>query len=243
MRQQEHASPELGFLRVGAVCAIVGTLAYGVFGATHGDLEIPTTETALRFVAARPAWQAVHLLGVLAYLLWAGALVALAGSLTRRSAGALARLAQASLSIGTTVMAVDLSLDGIGLKALADAWASAPVSGQADLLRAGDLFIVVLGTTAWSAQLLVGLAFLLYGLTVLRSREYPVWLAWGGVVAGAGWLAVGIGLFLDAGFVQFDQVLIFQLLAALWMPGMGVLMWRRAGQPVAGQLLSVETTP
>ncbi|MGH8899103.1 MAG: hypothetical protein ACRDZ4_19280 [Egibacteraceae bacterium] len=95
-----------------APCAIVGTLAYGVFGAAHGDLEIPTTETALRFVTARPAWQAVHLLGVLAYLLWAGALVALAGSLTRGSAGALARLAQASLSIGTTVMAVDLWENG-----------------------------------------------------------------------------------------------------------------------------------
>lgn len=230
MRQEEHASREQGFLQVGAVCAILGTVAYGVFGATHGDLEIPTTEAALRFVAARPAWRTVHLVGIFAYLLWAGALVMLASSLIRGSAGALARLAQASLLIGTTFVAVDFSLDGIGLEALADAWANASASGQADLLRADDLFIVVLGATAWSAQLLVGLSFFLYGMAVLRSREYPVWLAWVGVVAGAGWLAVGIALFVGAGFVEFDQVFLFQTLAALWMLGMGVLMGRRAGQ-------------
>lgn len=214
------------------MCAIVGTVAYIIFALTHGDLpEGQTVETILRFVAARPAWRAVHLLGIFAFLLWAGALVALTSSLTAGSSGALARLGQASLLIATTVLAIDFTIDGWVLKTLADAWASAPASQQANLLLAGDLlFRMILGATAWSAQVLLGLSLLVYGLAVLRSRAYPVWMGWIGTLGGAGWLAVGIVLFVSVGFLTFDHVVPFQLFEAAWMLGMGVLMWHRASK-------------
>lgn len=216
-----HGAREQRLLRVGAVRAIGGTVLYGAFGAAHGDLEIPATETALRFVAAHPAWRAVHLVGIFAYPLWAGVLTALSGALTRGPAGAPARLGQASLIVGATMAAADLALDGVGLETLANTWASAPPPQQADPLRAGDLLIIALPF----------LPFLLYGLAVLRSREFPAWLAWGGVVASGGWLAAGIALFADAGLATFDHVIVLQVLAALWTLSLGLLTWRRAGQP------------
>ncbi|MGH8904238.1 MAG: DUF4386 family protein [Egibacteraceae bacterium] len=128
-------------------------------------------------------------------------------------------------------MAIDFTIDGRALETLADAWASAPASQQANLLLAGDLlFRMILGATAWSAQVLLGLSLLVYGLAVLRSRAYPVWMGWIGTLGGAGWLAVGIVLFVSVGFLTFDHVVPFQLLEAAWMLGMGVLMWHRASK-------------
>ena len=42
-------------LRLGALCALVGTLIFGGAGAFHGDLPTDTTVATLRYVAARPS--------------------------------------------------------------------------------------------------------------------------------------------------------------------------------------------
>lgn len=230
MKEEEQMPDERrALLRTGAVCGVLGGPGFFVLGFTHGDLPAGA-EDALRYVAERPDWQAVHLGAVICALLWVAAFVALAASVSHGAAGALGRLAVASIAVGAAVAVVDFSVDGYALRALAEAWASAPAAQKGELVGSGETLLLILsGTFCMYVSFLFGLPFLLGGLAVAFSRTYPAWLGWAGAVAGTGSLVSGMAFFLDAGIVP--DVLVFALflpVVNLWLAVMGVLMWRRA---------------
>jgi len=205
MRGAERQGNEGATLRIGAVCAILGA-AVSVAAGTGFDNRTTTweTERLLRYLATQPSWYwpLVHLGFICGALLWVGAFAVIAGALPEGISGALGRLAMASIVIGATIHVVDSSVDGVGLSAIARSWAAASAGEQANLLRIGGALIEVLhGTWASVLTLFHGLPFVLLGMAVIASRQYPAWLGWVGVVGGLGSLVVGAMMFLGAGFV------------------------------------------
>ena len=230
--REEARREERTLLRVGAACAVLGTVANVVASAGHGDLPETGTRAALRFVAERDTWSAVHLTSIFAVLLWLVAFVALSGSMPRGAARLLARFGLAGISVGAALHVVFFSIDGYALKGAADAWAAAPGSEREGLLRAGDLVLLLQNSQFVSAiALVLGLPFVLFGLAVAFSRAYPAWLGWLGAAAGAGALFTGATRFVGIELVP-DPVLfgVFGLGVGLWMAAMGALMWKRAGK-------------
>lgn len=221
-------------LRVGGVCAMVGALGFFASFGIHGDLP-SGTEPAFRYIAARPEWRAIHLVAIVSVVLWVGALVALAGSLTRGASRALGQLGVASVLLGASIFILDFAVDGFSLKSLADRWAAAPPDQQAQWLRVGDTLILLLsGTFRLYIAFLLGLPFVLFGLAVVFSRVYPARLGWVGVVGGGGSLVVGLAQFLRLPFIPIWLFVLFGPLVIGWLVVMGVAMWRYAGALPAG---------
>ena len=232
MREEARLTREQAFLRIGAVCAILGTILSVAAGTGFGNLTNElATEPVLSYVASRPSWYwpAVHLGFILGALLWVGALTVLSGSLVQGVAWALGKWGIASVIVGATIHIVDSSINGFGVTALANAWAAAPALAQESLLRAGDMLLWVLGGT-WASVVshFHGLPFVLFGLAVTLDRSYPTWLGWVGFVGGAGSLASGMMMFLSIGLFPGRLYIAFALVVSLFMLVMGVLMWRRA---------------
>ena len=228
----DGAHDERTLLRLGAVSAVLGTVANVVASAGHGDLPETGTSAALGFVAARDTWSLVHLISIFAVLLWLVAFMALSGTMPRGAAWMIARFGIASFLVGAAVHVVFFSIDGYALKGAADAWATAPGSERESLLRAGDLVLLLQNSQFVSAiTLVLGLPFVLFGLSVAFSRVYPGWFGWVGAAAGAGAFFTGVTRFVRLELVP-DPILfgVFGLGVSLWMAAMGALMWKRAGK-------------
>ena len=233
-KETPHTTRERTFLRLGAVCAILGAVVSVAAGAGFGNLTNESgTEAVLRYVSSQPDWYwpSVHLGFTLGALLWVGALTVLAGSLTHGAGWALGRLGAAGVILGATIHVVDSSINGFGLTALADTWAAAPASEQTSLLLAGDTLLWILGGT-WASVLSFfhGVPFVLFGLAVVLDGTYPAWLGWVGVVGGSGSLVAGVTMFLGVGLLPEWLFIVFAIVVSLWMVAMGILMWRRAAQ-------------
>lgn len=222
------------FLRIGAVCVIVGSVAVFVFRAAHGDLPTDVPVAALPYIASQPNYAGVHLGVILGVLVWVGGFVALSSTLTHPVAWALGRLGAASALVGTAIFVVDFSIDGFAGRALADAWASASPSGRADLEHATDIVLTILGgTSLTSIAILWDLPLILFGRAV-APEGYPFWLGWTGSVVGAATFAAATAQFLHPGLLP--GVLIYGplvFIVQLWSLALGVASWRRAGAPDA----------
>ena len=224
----ELVAREIAFLRVGAGCAVVGTAGYFAAFLLHGDLPDQTTESLLQFIAERP-WALHHLIIVGCFLLWIGALTALAESLVGSGAWVLGRLGRTSAVLGATVLLWHYNIDGPALEQIADAWAGSSGAEQALHLERGT--ILALATSAMFplyVALLLGLPFLLFGVAMVLSRNYPSWAGW--LAAAAGTLAFIVGGTNFAGFelLPMNIFVITVLLLDVWMLVAARLMWRRA---------------
>jgi hypothetical protein len=150
--RQTHLTRQQTFLRIGAVCAILGAVVSVAAGIGFGNITNELgTEAVLRYLASRPAWYwpTVHLGFIFGALLWVAALAALASSLTCGAGWALGRWGAASVIVGAAIHVVDSSINGFGLTALAHAWAAAPVSEQANLLFTGGALLWRTTLSAW----------------------------------------------------------------------------------------------
>jgi hypothetical protein len=231
VKKKAQLTREQMFLRIGAVCAILGAVVSVAAGIGFGNITNELgTEAVLRYISSRPNWYwpTVQLGFILGALLWVGALAALARSLTHGAGWALGQLGAASVVVGAAIHVVDSSISGFGLMALAHAWAAAPVSERASLMLAGDTLLMVLGGT-WASVLVLfhGVPFVLFGLAVFLDRSYPAWLGWFGFVGGLGSLICGVTTFLGVGLRPEGLFIVFALVVSLWMVAMGGLMWRR----------------
>jgi hypothetical protein len=221
-------TPHPGWLRTGAMCALIGGVAYLALSIAHGNQPSTNGEAALRFVANRPAWQAIYLGLLICVLLWPVAFSAFASSIKREPASLLGWLAVVSTLVGGALFSVDAALNGLALKTVADDWTSSP---SASLLQIGDTMVrLAYATFSAYLMLLLGLPFILAGLAMVTSRIYPAWLGWVGVAAGAGAFISGATRFLGAHGVVPDTVLfgVFVLIGQLWLVALGLLLWRRA---------------
>jgi hypothetical protein len=230
MREERQLTREQLLLRIGAVCVVVGSVLVVVFRTLHGDLPTDTGEAALSYVASYPIYPLIHLGDVLGFLVFAGGLVALSGSLTQRVAWAIGYLGVASVLVGAAVHIVDFSIDGFGVPMLANAWAVASPSERPSLELGARVVLAVIGGPSVIALTFVwGSTLALYGLAV-KKEGYSSSLSWAGLILGAALFVMGIIFYLKPNI--YPGVLLYgggTWVAHLWAIVLGIAMWRRAG--------------
>ncbi len=222
---QQRQRGERFFLQVGAVGAVIGTILQVAAGTSQSTLLGVSTDVALTTLAGQPgwAWPVIYLGFIFGALLWVGALVALASTLTEGAAWALGRLAVVAAIVGATLHAVDGALNAVGLAGLARVWAGASEAERAALTQNADLLLRLLdGTWAGVITLYHGLPFILAGMAVAVSQRYPAWLGWIGVIGGGGSLVIGVAMLL--GF-QTGLAVPFAVVLSFFMVVLGWLMW------------------
>lgn len=229
MRIEERES-EHPVLRLGGVLGVLGGMGFFAILLVHGDLPDQTTELALEHIAGRPEWAAMKLLLIVFSFLWLGTFLTLAETWKEGIPRLVGRMALVCLILGAAIMAVQYSITGYGLKNTADAWAAASGPEAEAALHQGSALLAATGGMfssfiAW----LFGLPFVLMGYALLRSREYPSWLAWWAMVAGTGALVAGTTRFLGLEVVPFPLLYGgFVVPLCFWLAMVGVVMWRRA---------------
>src|SRR5215211_859730 len=212
MNEQERAtmttkpSPaEWSIFRIGAVAGIVGSLLAMVGNLLHPATPTGNPEGVARTIAQSDNWVLVHLVIVVGLILMLGALVALSRSIEGGVPGALAWLGSIAAVAGVTV--------GVILVVVAE---------EAINFALASLFNI----------LFAGVTFILLGLAVASSGEYPGWLGWVVVVAGVGSVPVGLVQAYMGESIGFTRIatIIFPTTITLWVVVMSVLLWRKAGK-------------
>jgi hypothetical protein len=227
-----HTGRELGnIFRIGSIAGIVGALLAMVGNLLHPATPIGDPQGVAQTIAQSEIWVPVHLVIVVGLILMLGGLVAISRSIEGGVAGALAQLGFVAAVAGVTVGVVLVIVDGVAAKHLADAWEAAPPGEAAAALR------VVLAEEAINFALaslfnilFAGVTFILLGLAVAWSGEYPGWLGWIVVVAGGGSVPVGLVQAYTGESIGFTRIatIIFPTIITLWVVVMSVLLWRKA---------------
>ena len=128
-----------------AVCSLPGSAS------VTATSQRPTLPPALRFITHHPFYAGVHLGAIVGVLAWVGGFVALAGTLKHGAGNVFGRLGAASALVGAAIFIVDFSIDGVAGQGLAEAWAAASPSDQADVeLAAQTAFTILRGTSLTS---------------------------------------------------------------------------------------------
>jgi hypothetical protein len=240
MNEQERATmttkPSLekwSIFRIGAVAGIVGSLLAMVGNLLHPATPTGNPEGVAHTIAQSENWVLVHLVIVVGLILMLGALVAISRSIEGGLPGAVAQLGSVAAVAGVTVGVILVIVDGVAAKHLADAWEAAPPDEAAAALR------VVVAEEAINFALaslfnilFAGVTFILLGLAVASSGEYPGWLGWVVVVAGVGSVPVGLVQAYMGESIGFTRIatIIFPTIITLWVVVMSVLLWRKAGK-------------
>jgi len=225
--------PERSILRIGSVSAIVGSVLGLVVNLLHprsASLEHP--EAFLQMIAGSNIWVGDHVGILFAVLLVTGGLIAVERSIAGEPGNAWARLGFAGSLVSAGILSVLMATDGITIKVLARAWASAPEAEKAAAFRAAHALALVdfAVFSVWTV-VFFGVTIFLYGLALLTSAVYPKWLGWVAVLASIGSALVGLNLAYRGPSVLAANVLfpIFSIVITLWVLVMGVLLWRKAG--------------
>src|SRR5215207_1498661 len=222
---------EGSIFRIGSVAGIIGALLAMVGNLLHPATPIGEPEGVARTIAESEIWMLVQLVIVVGLILMLGGLVAISRSIKGGVPGDLAQLGFVAAVAGVTVGVVLVIVDGVAAKHLADAWEAAPPEEAAAALR------VVLAEEAINFALaalfnilFAGVTFILLGLAVAWSGEYPGWLGWVVVVAGVGSVLVGLVQAYTGESIGFIRIatIIFPTIITLWVAGMSVVILRKA---------------
>jgi hypothetical protein len=232
MMMTTNPRPEEGSIfRIGSVAGIIGSLLAMVGNLLHPATPIGDLEGVARTIAESERWVPVHLVIVVGLILMLGGLVTISRSIQGGVAGTLAQLGFVAAVAGVTVGVVLVIVDGVAAKHLADAWEAAPPEEAAAALR------VVLAEEAINFALaalfnilFAGVTFIMLGLAVAWSGEYPGWLGWVVVVAGVGSVLVGLVQAYTGESIGFTRIatIIFPTIITLWVAGISVLVWQKA---------------
>ena len=192
------------------------------------DIEVYTNQ--IETVAGSDIWIADHLLLFIGGVLLAGFLVALHRTMLDGLAGALSRLAYFGALASTGVLTVLIGLDGIASKATHDAWAAASDLEVGTALRIAEAMEEIdVGVFSTWIILFFGATFILYGLAVAVSDNFPKWLGWAAAVLGVVSLIVGLYQSFDGLSVAVTNVAFTgaATLLTVWVLVMAILMERK----------------
>ena len=225
--------PERTLTRIGAAAAVLGAVLGLVVNVLHPRVNDPVnTKAFLRQVAESTIWVGDHVGVIFAMLLVTGGLVAVYRSITSGPGAAWARLGFAAALVSAGLGFVTVAVEGIAIKRVAVAWASAPRGEKAVAFRVADALVQI----QWALDgvwilTFFGATFILYGVAVLLSDVYPKWLGWVAVGGGLGSSLLGLHIgYHGASSLVFNVLFpIFSILLTAWIFMMGVLLWRRSG--------------
>ncbi len=214
--------------QLAAVCAFAGATLLGLGTSMHPSEADPNNAVAaFTEYAAAHRWVASHLIQFAGVTGIIAALLILARQL-EAAGGALPRLAAAGAIASLALAAALQAVDGIALKAMVDAWASAPAGEKDAAFRAALAVRQIEIGLASLTSIVFGVTAALYGLALLDDRAYPVWHSRLAVAGGLATLAAGL-VMAKTGFSQAAMLIMMpaSLLLLAWMVGVGAQFWRR----------------
>ncbi len=219
--------------KLAATCAIAGSVLLFIGTYLHPLKADPNEAVAaLAEYAADRLWVASHLTQLAGVVLMVVALLFLAQQLEAASGTGWARIAAggaiASLAVTTALQAVD----GIALKVMVDAWAVAPAAQKEVAFHAAFAVRQVEIGLASMLSLLFGLTVTVYGVALLVDHTYPKWMGGLAIVGGVPIAVAGV-VMAYTGFSRLAMAINMpaSFILLVWMPTLGVLMWRRGGVP------------
>jgi hypothetical protein len=218
--------------RMGATCALVGSVLLFIGTYLH-PMEANPNEAVAAFTeyAADHLWVASHLTQLAGVALIVAALLFLARQLESASNTGWPQIAAggaiASLAVATMLQAVD----GIALKVMVDAWATAPMEQKEGAFHAAFAVRQVEVGLASMLSLLLGLTVTVYGGALLADHMYPKWIGTLALVGGVPTVVAGV-VMAYTGFSGLTMAINMPASALLlvWMLALGVFMWRQGGR-------------
>jgi hypothetical protein len=214
--------------RIGGWSAMIGAALLMAAGIGFGGLTFGRdAEAVLQTIAAQPRWYwpAVHLAFAAGSVLWIGAFIALNSSFRDMYARLLGSLGVVSIVLGAALHVIDSFISGSALATLATAWAAAPLADRAEIVRASETLLMVLGGT-WVGVVVLfhGVPFVFTGTSVARSERYPRFLRYIGVMAGFGSIFTGALMLVVPRAVPPVLYYFFAAVGTLWMVGVGYIL-------------------
>jgi hypothetical protein len=211
--------------RVGAVCAIVGTVIAGISNGMHPPLADPAG--VIRNAAGTTNWVSIHwglIIGIVAMQLGFYAVIgALRSPKANTDADQYGYWAVHTLTVGLALW-ICVFVTEIGLKPLADT-AKVDQSNQTGALALASLA----DTTATAAICVYFLGITLLGLTILMAGRHPPWVGIMGVTMGAV-LTLTVGVHKAFwGASAWTEGIPFQTLVVLfwiWTLVLAIHLWR-----------------
>lgn len=218
--------------RMTAVLVATGAALVLGMGAAHGDLPEGSGEAALRFVASRPYYALIHFGSIVGGVLWAAGLRNYPQLLDDPRARLVAGWGSAVAAVGASVLAVQFSLDGFGLPALADRFAAADPVTRATLGNVAEITAdAMVGLALLWVILLYGVAIGLLAVAGLLQRSRPSWVGVAGLAVGA-WnagaaLTVALGGTVVPDWLAFVSGIVG---GDVWLIAWAVTVWRQPGR-------------
>jgi len=216
--------------RIGALCAIAGTLL--LLGGTwlHPIPADPNNAAqAFAAYAADRLWIASHLAQLIGISLALAALVIVARQLEAGGAAAWARLGSAGAIVSLALAAALQAVDGIALRAMVENWAAA--QKESAFQSAFAVRQVEIGLASM-LSLVLGATVTILGVALLDGLAYPRWMGALAIAGGASTAVSGI-VMAYSGFSDLEMAINMPASAVLvaWLIALGVLMWRRDRKP------------
>lgn len=234
-RSRRSAFSEPALLRLAGGLSVGGFLLFTVITmAWHPSGEENNHPVIFTKYAESDPWIATHFGQFVAVLLALGGfLVLYRVFVVRGDAPVLATFALVATAAATAVWAALQAVDGVALKHAVDTWIEA--SGPARSSRFADA--ESLRWTEWALQsyfrLLLGLAFVLFGIAIVRTGLVARWLGIVGAVGGLVYAGIGIAV----GYSGFEKpgAVVVNLLFLTFTVGLLVEGFRRkdAVEPAA----------
>jgi hypothetical protein len=215
--------------RLTAIAAISGALFLFIGTFLHpmeADPNVPLA--AFTEYAADRNWIASHLMQLTGMALMVAALVLLSQGMAEGSAKFVAILGEIGAVTGLAVAAALQAVDGIALKAMVNAWNTAPESKKEMLFYAAFAVRQIEIGLASIMSLLLGLTVAIYGIALSIDLSFPKWLGYLAIAGGIPTAIAGI-VMAYTGFsglaMAIDMPSSFLLL--VWMIVLGIYVWRK----------------
>jgi hypothetical protein len=221
--------------RLGSIAAVSGAILLFVSTLLHPlDSDPNDPPAAFAEYAADSLWVWSHLGQFLGVALLGMALVALATTFKPGRAAAWGRVGQAGAAAIIAVAAALQAVDGVALKVMVDRWAAATGETRVFVFDAAFAVRQIEIGLASLLSLLSGFTLIVFGVSIILSPRYPLWMGGIGLLGGLGLVATGAAQ-ASTGFS--DLAMTLSMLASfvflIWVILVGIFMWRLAPRLVS----------
>lgn len=214
--------------RLISIAAIGGTILLFAGTYLHPMQTDPNVAlAAFTEYAADRHWVASHLMQLSGVSLMVTALVLLSRKMAGGAADAAAFLGSAGAIASLAVASALQAVDGVALKAMVNAWATASEREKEILFHAAFAVRQIEIGLASITALLFGLTISIYGIALLSDPRFPKWLGLPAIAGGVPTAIAGV-VIAYTGFSDLAMAINLpsNSLVLCWMIAVGVYVWR-----------------
>src|ERR671914_1194091 len=222
-------------LRIGSIAFLAGMIITIVSTAIHPSTEDPSNHPLVfAEYASDDSWIVIHIgqfAGVI--MVFAGGFIALYRLLAQSESSMASVLAWMGLALAimtASAFAVLQAVDGIAQKRAVDSWVAAPPEEKAITFRVAEgIRFIEYGTNS-IFRILQGLAAIIFGISIVKSKLLSRWIGGAGVVIGTIVIYAGIEVaYLGFVYANIGSLRgISMIIYCIWVIILGGLMWKKS---------------